>query len=57
MSWVGSWLGGTSTTTYLIPSNSSQPVESPIDETEPEYMDHVQLAVERLCQYAKAKTQ
>lgn len=57
MSWLGGWLGGTSTTTYVMPSNSSPPVESPFEETEPEYVDHAQAAIDRLCQYAKAKAE
>lgn len=57
MSWVGGWLGGTVVTTYLTPPHVTEPVESPLEPTDPEYVDHVQEAINRLCQYAKAKAQ
>lgn len=33
-----------------------EPVESPLETSDPAYVDHVTAALERLPQYAKAKT-
>lgn len=37
--------------------SSSPPITAPITVTDPEYHDHAQHAVDRLPQYAKARTQ
>lgn len=55
MSWVNGWLGGgvevSGVDEVVLPS----PVESPLSTSDPEYVDLVARAINRLPEYAKRK--
>lgn len=56
MSWVGSWLGGTTIETTVSVAEPTTPVVSPYTPDEPEYVDHTTAAINRLSEQFKAKT-
>lgn len=56
MGWVMGWLGGGGTVvaedeTPVTPT----PVASPLVSSDPEYHDHAEHAINRLCQFAKRR--
>lgn len=57
MSYFGTYYGAVVTLVAKSsnPSALLEPIESPVEITEPEFVDHVAIAISRLCQYAKTK--
>jgi hypothetical protein len=60
--YLGAYLGssgGTTTNVIVVVAGATPttvPVPSPYAPSAPQYYDHVQAAVNRLCEYAKAKS-
>lgn len=53
MSMYGSLYGATVTTTVVVPSTPTTPIESPETTNEPEPVEHVAQAIERLLEQYK----
>jgi hypothetical protein len=60
--YLGAYLGaaGGAVTNVIIvvagATPTTEPVPSPYTPSSPAYYDHVQVAINRLCEYAKAKS-